>query len=297
MHRLSAAAGLVAFSLLPLALAGPYSPGAGVSGAIDAGIPGFVGPDGDGVAVSGGSNVINPLFAAWATEVISYTPAPGVDTPWLVPSTALGPVTADYLDIVALGDLSQTQIDDGVQPGSIVLAFASGIRNGAGADFAVFENGLGAANLLFCELAYVEVSSNGVDFARFPSISLTDSPLSAYASLDPTNVYNLAGKHANGNDKSWGTPFDLEDLVDHPLVTGGLVDLDTIMQVRFVDIPGTGHYLDSTGAPIYDPSVTWGSGGFDLEAVGVIHTVPEPSIALISTLGALLLTRRRQVRL
>ncbi len=37
-----------------------------------------------------------------------------------------------------------------------------------------------------------------------------------------------------------------------------------------MDIPGDGTFLDSLGDPIYDAWVTWGSGGFDLEAIGVI---------------------------
>ena len=45
-----------------------------------------------------------------------------------------------------------------------------------------------------------------------------------------------------------------------------------------VDIPGNGFYRDATGASIFDSWLTFGSGGFDLEALGVISrkmTYPE----------------------
>jgi PKD repeat protein len=49
------------------------------------------------------------------------------------------------------------------------------------------------------------------------------------------------------------------------------VDLNSINYVRIVDIPGSGDFKDSQGNPIYDGWVTFGSGGLDLEAVGVIN--------------------------
>ncbi len=56
-------------------------------------------------------------------------------------------------------------------------------------------------------------------------------------------------------------------------VRNGLVDLNDIKYVRIVDIPGCGYFRDSEGRPIYDAWITWGSGGLDLEAVGVINYV------------------------
>src|ERR1700761_645592 len=56
--------------------------------------------------------------------------------------------------------------------GIAVLTFAHPIYNGAGPDFAVFENGfLNATNdsQAFLELGFVEVSSDGVNFTRFPA--------------------------------------------------------------------------------------------------------------------------------
>lgn len=180
------------------------------------------------------------------------------------------------------------------------MLFDTVIGNGDGADFAVFENSFysnftipetgSVEGQLFGELAYVEVSSNGIDFARFPSHCLQDSPVGAYGTFDPTGYYNLAGKHVNAYGISWGTPFDLDDLLDHDLALDGTVDLNNIGYVRFMDIPGSGDFFDAYGNPIYDAWVTWGSGGADLEAVGVINTmqavvVPEPATIILVGLG------------
>lgn len=203
-----------------------------------------------------------------------------------------------------LGDLTAEEIGNGVLPGFLSVSFPTGIGNGSGADFAVFENGFlfgPPGRGLFAEYAYVDVSTNGSDFARFPSISLNSGPLSGsgpFASFDSTGVYNLAGKHAAG----FGTAFDLQELSGDPLVTGGLLDLNNILHVRLFDIPGNGAFQDSLGNPIYDNWLTAGSGGFDFRlgvglGVGVINvaTVPEPSgFALLSLSIAGVTTFRRR---
>ncbi len=245
----------------PPVLAGPYSSGLANTtvGAVDPGIPGFV------------SSAVNPVFVGWATGYTSYLPAPGVDSGWNDPTMALGPVTGDNFSIVSLGDLSSAQIAAGTQPGRITLSFNSGIRNGSGADFAVFENGFGSNTSVFGELGYVEVSSDGTHFARFPNDSLTPSAVGAFGNINPTNVHNLAGKHVNAFGNSYGTPFDLGDLTTDPLVTSGQVKLNAVKYVRIVDIPGNGSFLDSSSRPIYDAWQTVGSGGLDLEAIGVTN--------------------------
>lgn len=191
-------------------------------------------------------------------------------------------------------------------PGSITVAFGiNRLFDGPGPDFAVFENGFGfgGPTSLFAELAYVEVSSNGTDFARFPSISLNTVATAVsgtFQGYDMTNVYNLAGKHAT----NWGTPFDLSELVTDPLFTGGQLDLSAVRYVRLVDVVGSGELLDgsgnaipgiardSQGNPILDNWVTFDSGGFDYlglptGAVGAINfAIPEPSTMLLG-LGAL----------
>ncbi|MAE60201.1 MAG: hypothetical protein CMJ49_02475 [Planctomycetaceae bacterium] len=274
---------LLGLTLTPTALAGPYSKGADdPNNPFDAPLPGFTGPAGDGVVTAG--NVVNPLFLDWATTVADYSPAPGVGAIWSDPATALGEVTGNNFHIVSLGDLDQPAIDNGDPTGTITLQFNTTIANGPGPDFATFENAFinGTATdpntglsfgLLFAELGYVEVSTDGSTFARFDSTSSTPTPAGgqAFLTVNPTDVHNLVGKHINAGGQSWGTPFDLSQLAGHAAVLSGQVDLFDIQYVRIIDIPGSGDYLDSHGAPIYDPWVTVDSSGVDLEAIGVIH--------------------------
>jgi PKD repeat protein len=238
-------------------------------GAPDPGIPGFVGPNGNG-KVDGGT--VNPAFVAWASTVMDYSPADqSIHEIFANPNKALGPVTGNNFDIVSLGDLYQAQIDSGELPGSLTVGFAVPIADGEGPDLAVFENGFMSGSKLFAELAYVEVSTDGITFARFPSISLNTDTVGGYGGSDPTNLYNLAGKHVNAYDDSWGTPFDLSTLAQASEVLAGSVDLNDINYVRIVDIPGSGDFKDSQGNPIYDAWITTGSGGIDVEAIGVIN--------------------------
>ena len=248
----------------------------------DAPVPGFIGPDGIGKArVLAGldendqeifqnpNNFVNPLFFAWASAASNYHRS-DAETFFNNPNLALGPVTGDqFLGVVSLGDLTTQQIADNAQPGTITLKFPKPIRNGSGADFVIFENGLisqsntGGAGTggILAELARVEVSADGVNFVRFPCTSLTPAKVGGYGSIDATDVFNLAGKHANSYGSSWGTPFDLQ-----------LIGLPQITHIRIVDIPGDGSSLDQNGRPIYDAWQTFGSGGFDLDAVGAIST-------------------------
>ena len=198
-------------------------------------------------------------------------------------ANALGPADAqnDSLPVVSLGD-----------GGRITLTFASPIRNGPGADFAVFENGI-TDN--FLELAFVEVSSNGVNFFRFNAVSLTPTATQVGPfdqTIDPTDLNNLAGKYRRG----FGTPFDLAELAGTP----GL-DVNAVTQVRIVDVVGSidplYRTLDSLGNPVNDPWPTnFATGGFDLDAVGVLNfaTVPEPSTALLLAAAALFAAARRR---
>lgn len=255
LARCSLAAALAVASV---AHAGPYAPAAGQVGS---------------TAIS----MSSPSFVGWATGYQDYLPGTDVDPSFQTPWKALGPATGGSTDVVVLGD-----------SGSITLTFGSFIVNGLGADFAVFENSFSDT---FLELAWVEVSSNGTDFFRFPNFSLTQSPVSSFGAVDPTDLDGLAGKYRAG----YGTPFDLDILKTVP----GL-DVNAVRYVRIVDIVGDGTALDSLGRAIYDPHPTRVSAGFDLDAVGVIHAapVPEPSTValMLGGLAALLLMGRRRVR-
>lgn len=166
--------------------------------------------------------------------------------------------------VVSLGD-----------DGSAVLSFNSPIVNGAGPDFAVFENGFrqnDTTELAFLELAFVDVSTDGIEYIRFPSVSeiQTEVQTAAYENLNARLIHNLAGKYII----FYGTPFDLEDLEN--LVAGTSVNLTDINYVKITAITGSinddfANY-DSQGNKINDPYPTpFPSGGFDLDAVGIIN--------------------------
>ena len=212
-----------------VAMAGSYAPRAGVSGST------AIHKDDVG-------------FVAWANGNLTPQYGTDVDAEWKTPGKAWGKATTDIYDIVCLGN-----------GGRITMFFPHAIKDGTGTDFAVFENSFGDT---FLELAFVEVSSDGVNFFRFPAYSLTPSVVGAFGNVDPTNIHGFAGKYRSG----YGTPFDLADLPDSPLL-----DKQRVRFVRIVDIVGDGNTRDSENRPIYDPFPTIGSGGFDLEAIGVIH--------------------------
>ena len=188
-----------------------------------------------------------------------------VNPQWQTPGRALNSAGNSYED----GDRDYT--NDVVslgRGGSITLLFDPPIRNGEGYDLAVFENSFSDS---FLELAWVEVSSNGVDFFRFYNISLTQSAVNSYGNIDPTDVTGLAGKYCRG----YGTPFDLEQLtITHSNLNN--LDLNRISHVKIIDILGDGSHYDSITSgngpnPIYDPYPTSGSAGFDLDAVAALY--------------------------
>lgn len=169
-----------------------------------------------------------------------------------------GDNTTDFtFDIVSLG-----------RGGCITLTFDNPITNGDGFDFAIFENGFYDTvlnPLAFLELAWVEVSSNGIDFVRFPAFSETTGAVGSFESIvDATNLSGFAGKYV----ARYGTPFDLNDLTGNPNL-----DLNAITHVRIIDIIGNGFTFDnfSPARRIYDPFPTADSAGFDLDAVAVMH--------------------------
>lgn len=208
----------------------------------------------------------SPSVLSWASGVAAYSPGADVTATFQTPNNAVGPYSTS---IVSLGN-----------GGSVTLSFDSPIHDGAGNDFAVFENGFMSnptAEMLFTELAYVEVSSNGTDFVRFDSASRQPNAVGAFDYQDPRLIGGLAGKDPGG----WGTTFDLRALANSPAVRNGTVNLTAITHVRLVDIVGASDYpnpgdtyLDSFGRQIFDTHKTTGSGGFDLRAIGVLNTAP-----------------------
>ena len=232
----------------------------------------------------------SPLFQTWADSIDALR----------TQFAPRGSTTISNTGVNSLGDLDATEITNNVEPGYLTVTFPKALRNGAGADFAVFENGFafGTPNGLFAEFAYVEVSTDGTNFARFPSIFTNTAPVTgsgAFAGFDVSNVYNLAGKHASG----FGTPFNLDDLTADPLVLVNLIDLNNIQFVKLVDIPGNGSFTDSQNNPILDNWLTSGTGGFDFrlpvgQGIGAINVVPEPTAFTLFLLGTLLLMGLRR---
>ena len=224
----------------------------------------FCGPVGteDCNAIAADSNII----ISWATgctlergpQNIAITGSPIVT--FGKDSAAMGASSGVATDAVSLGD-----------GGSATVTFAHPIRNGEGPDFAVFENGIvnNVTGNAFLELAFVEVSSDGVRFVRFPATSNTptDVQVGTFGEVDPTMINNLAGKFEIG----YGTPFDLEELRDS---TG--IDIDSIVYVRIVDVVGCidPQYAtyDAFGNIVNDPWPTnFNSSGFDLTGVAVMY--------------------------
>lgn len=203
----------------------------------------------------------DPAILGWATTCTIQRGPQNIANPtgWASYGTdndAVGAVTESTTSgVVSLGD-----------GGVAVLTFDIPIQNGDGYDFAIFENAL---NNTFLELAFVEVSSDGVNYVRFPSVSNTptDVQIDNNGGVNATHLNNLAGKHLVG----WGTPFDLEELAEDTTI-----DINNITHIRLVDVVGCvePRYAtrDSRGHIINDPYPTpFASSGFDLAGVGIMN--------------------------
>ena len=208
------------------------------------------------------------IFVAWATSAV-------LERGWMqINAPELGSATFGVAeDALGVPDINVTSLGDG---GRITVGFEKPIQNGPGPDFAVFENSFSDD---FLELAHVEVSCDGVNYARFPSVSLTPAEVqvNGFGILQATSIHNLAGKYR----AFYGTPFDLDDINDE------LVNTDSINYIRIVDVigcvdPSTGTF-DESGRMINDPWPTpFPSSGFDLDAVGVIHEADNLGVKVLT---------------
>ena len=220
-------------------------------------------------------------IVAWATGYQDVNYGTQVADNWKTPEKALGPALGSSTDIVCLG-----------RGGDITLTFAQPIRDGDGADFCVFENSFSDT---FLELAWVEVSSDGQHFVRFPNFSFTVAPSQV---ISANAIHGLASRYKQGQ----GMPFDLKQIrlayeaLDADTALSGsykahlsanfpYLDLGSIRYIRLVDVVGDGSAQDADGYPIYDPYPTIGSAGFDLDAIGVLNRLEsvgtEQSIAFV----------------
>ena len=176
----------------------------------------------------------------------------------------------------AIGKAGEAGVASLGDAGFAVLTFDRPIVNGKGYDFVVFENSF---NDTYLELAFVEVSSDGVNFFRFQSFSNNDTikQFGNDAQMDPSKINNLAGKYR----ALFGTPFDLEELKNE-----ARLDVNNITHIKIIDVVGSlmNEYAsyDDFGNKINDPWPTpFPSSGFDLDAVGVINQKRSVEIAEI----------------
>lgn len=235
------------------------------------------------------------LFAAFSALAASaqFAPQAGLPGSTAIPATShmikgwatQCAVTRGWKDIrnKSAGTVGLGMNSDGTGPansyiislgdsGVAVLQFAVPIADGPGPDFAVFENGFlnpADSNEAFLELAFAEVSSDGVHYFRFPAQSLADTVVQipgAGVYTDCRKYHNLAGKYRAG----FGTPFDLAEIPDTPLL-----DKRRVTHVRLVDVIGSlgpEGSRDAMGRMINDPFPTpFPTGGFDLDAVAVLN--------------------------
>lgn len=236
--------GLLFLSLFSAACFGQFAPAAGEPGstAIPAASYDFVGWGESAELIRGFQNIADTTLGyATVGDETSCIGMPGEN------------------GVVSLGDA-----------GEIIVEVFPPISDFAGFDFAVFENSF---NDSFLELAFVEVSSDGELFFRFPATSLSQDTLQYdnNAEMDPTKINNLAGKYR----ANYGTPFDLAELDSVP---DSLLDRQRVRFVKLVDVVGKitepHASYDQYGNVINDPWPTpFGQGGFDLDAVGVLNSI------------------------
>lgn len=158
-----------------------------------------------------------------------------------------GSLTEGSLDTVALGN-----------GGVIVLGFEAAICDGPGPDFIVFENAFHAGSPsgpIFVEAGIVAVSPDDVTYTTFP--------------YDPVSFIGLAGRSpVLSNPDNGIDPFD-------PVAAGGdAFDLATlgVGRVSFVRITDPGTTIADPGNRVPPGN----SGGFDLDAIAVLHPCSEP---------------------
>jgi hypothetical protein len=218
--------------------------------------------------------------------IIAWGDSCHVERGWMnIADTLLGKVSsgADSFALFA-ADAQPVSLGDG---GTATYYLAQPLFDGPGADFAVFENGFlnpQDSNEAYLELAFVEISSDGIHYQRFQSTCLNN----ILNQLPGTGVYsdarlihNLAGKYI----ARWGVPFDIAELKD-----SAFINPNAIRYVRIRDVVGSidSNYACFDGGQriINDPYPTdFPTGGFDLDALGLIHVQFPNAVSSASTSG------------
>lgn len=216
----------------------------------------------------------------YAGEITSLDPGPfadfGVEENMLGPPEGFG-AGAGSTDVYTLG----------VQ-GEVVLELDTKAWDGPGTDLIVFENPFIVAGSFwdaYVDALYVEVSSNGTDFARFPNDF--DGPAGPYlsgsfqlgadvayydgfAGVLPVNAFPPTVEPLDVV-KAGGDAFDLEDLAAHPLVLTGHLDLQKVTHIRLIDVEA-GVNMDDAGDVIWDCGFP-DFASADVDAVVAVNSV------------------------
>ena len=206
-------------------------------------------PTNEGVAID------DPSILGWGGEALIERGPQQID------STQFGQAeVGSGVDAAGVANFQVVSLGEG---GSATYEFDPALGDGPGWDLAIFENGFASGDGFFLELAFVEVSSDGEHYVRFPATSLTDTTqqIGTFDLLYPNQLNQLAGKYEGG----LGTPFDLQRLVD----SAG-IDIQHITHLRIIDVVGQleNGRRDQAGRPINDPWPTpFASSGFDLDAM------------------------------
>ena len=215
--------------------------------------------------IAGGTGLADPFVDG----VVEFVPGAGAgfgqdEFPGIVLGPPIGAgISGGSLDVLSLGD-----------GGVIVLEFIDNIAvNGPGPDLIIFENAFyagGNPENIFCEVAFVEVSQDGIVYHRFPNDFDPDgTPVnnpanwSGFAGVGPVFSHPDNGIDPTDPETAGGDAFDLDDL-----------GLDWIRFVRIIDADeGENAAVDDDGDVIYDPGMPGGTiAGFDLDALCAVHS-------------------------
>lgn len=228
-------------TFLPLSLMAQYDPAGGEPGSLAVHRDNTsIGRWGDSVEIIRGYQQINDTSYGWAS-------------------------VGSSIDALGKADMTTISLGDG---GQATYYFEQAVSDVDGPDFIIFENGFDWAGGYFLELAFVEVSSDGHHFVRFPAYSAADTTeqITNLAYMECQWYHNLAGKH----QAPYGTPFDLNELKDSQNL-----DIANIHHIRLIDVVGS--LIDSiaqrdyNGVKINDPWPTnFEPGGFDLDGIAVL---------------------------
>lgn len=222
---------------------------------------------------------VSSLDPGYAVSVFDFVPG---DEAGSDPESTLGPPTG--------GGLTQGSVDTYTlgTGGSITLRMEPPLLDGHGADLLVCENPFFVTGTLqsFAEVAFVEVSTDGVQFARFPtSYTGPGDPLPLFTGIHPARYRGFAGAMPVSASPplvdpldlpaAGGDAFDFSVLEDHPLVQAEQLDLADVRYVRLIDVEA-GVDFDTAGHLVFDAGIGNGSAA-DIDAVVGLNTTENQS--------------------